>query len=605
MFSKRLAALASERSARFLIPLALVLMLPALSTGYVLDDLLFAAMKDAPPELPGLARGPFELYDLTSRSLEKLALRQEGGDLPWYTDPAYRISFFRPLSSLSLWLDLSVSPHSGLFAHLQSFAWFALFLVALHRLYRRVSVAPLVAGLALLLACVDEAHAVSVGWIANRNAVMSVAIATIAMLLYVRGRMEGDRRAAFASPFVFGIALFTGEMAVSIVAYVFAYAVCLDRASVKDRIVSLLPFATTIVLWRIVYRALGFGVHGTGLYVDPLASPARFAVAVVEYVPTLLMCQFTPVQADMTFLVPPAQKASVFALGAICTALVLAIVIPLLRKSAVARFAALGTLVACLPLASTEPANRVMLPVGIGGCLLTAELLHAIREGTQDPARPLLGRWPYRIIGGLTLATHLVLAPLTVPVWAYFPALFDVHSRHATRSLDAIDGLPSKTLVIVHAPDFFFANWAPIFRHAEGRPIAARMRVLAETTDSIEVERLDDRTLRIRDTNGLVRGLMADIVRDPGVPIPVGFRRQTSDMTLEVTAVGEDGKPTEIVCRFARPLEDPSFVFVRWTPQGYERLDLPAVGETVELAGVPPESLLSYRYVPPPAAAPR
>src|SRR5262249_5455331 len=154
-------ALASPRAVRALIPIALVLMLPALATGYVLDDFLFRAMKDAPASLSGLARDPFHLYDLTGRSDALLALRQEGGDLPWYTDVAYRISFFRPLSSLSLWIDLALSPRSGLFAHLQSFAWFAVLLGALHRLYRRLATSPFVAGLALLLACVDETHAIS------------------------------------------------------------------------------------------------------------------------------------------------------------------------------------------------------------------------------------------------------------------------------------------------------------------------------------------------------------------------------------------------------------------------------------------------------------
>ncbi len=598
MRTKLAAALASPRSFRVLIPLALALMLPALASGYVLDDLFFRAMKEAPAELPGLARGPFELYDLTSRSPEKLALRQEGGDLPWYTDPNYQVSFFRPLSSLSLFVDLSISPRSAVFAHLHSFAWFVLLLVALDRLYRRAASAPFVAGLALLLACVDEAHAISVGWVANRNAIMAVALGTLALSLYVRGRMENDRRAALAAPFVFGVALLSGEMAITLLAYVFAYAVCLDRAAWKGRLASLLPFAGVVVAWRVAYKALGFGVHGTGLYVDPLATPARFAVALVKYVPTLIMAQFTPIPADATYLVPPEQKASVFVLGAICALLVAAFAMPLVRKSPVARFAALGTVLACIPLASTEPANRVMLPVGIGGSLLAAELLHAIAEAKKDPSRPLLGRMPYRAIGGLTIATHLVLAPLTAPLWAYFPALLDVHSRNASRSLDELGSLEGKTLVLVHAPDFFFANWAPIFRYAEGLPLASAVRVLAETTDSVEVTRVDDRTLRIRDENGLVRGLMADIVRDPLVPLEVGFTRRTRDLTLEVTAASVDRKPTEIVCRFTRPLEDASLLFARWTPRGYAPFELPAVGGAVALEGVDPASLVTYRYQP-------
>jgi hypothetical protein len=591
-------ALASPRSVWLLVPLALALMLPALGTGYVLDDLLFRAMKDAPAELPGLARDPFHLYDLTGRSDALLALRHEGGDLPWYTDVSYRISFFRPLSSLSLWVDLALSPAAAWLAHLHSFAWFAVLLVALHRVYRRLATSPFVAGLALLLAAVDEAHATSVGWIANRNAILSVALASCALALFVRGRQDRDRRAAIAGPLVFGVALLGGEMAVAVGAYLVAYAVFLDRDGWKGRLAALAPYGVVLVGWRAVYNLLGHGVRGTGFYVDPVATPGRFAGAIVKHVPTLIMAQLTPIQADMTFLVPSSQKASVLALGAICAALALAVALPLLKKSAVARFATAGMVLACLPLASTEPANRVMLPVGIGGCLLTAELLAAIAAARRESPRPTLGRAPYAIVSALAVATHLVLAPLTTPLWAYFPALFDVHSRNAARSLDALGDLGGRTLVLVHAPDFFFANWAPIFRHAEGLPLPARVRVLAETTDAIEVDRLDDRTLRIRDANGLVRGILSDIVRDAEVPIPVGFVRHVSDVDIEVTEVGPDRKPRAIVCRFARPLEDPSHLFAHWTPRGYAPFALPAVGATVPLAGVDPRSLPSYRYTP-------
>ncbi len=576
--------------------IALVMMLPALAIGYVLDDLFFAAMKAAPPELPGLARGPFNLYDLTGRSAELLAARREGGDLPWYMDAGYRISFFRPLSSLSLWLDLSVSARSGLFAHLHSLAWLALLIVTLHHLYRRLASTPFVAGLGLLLFAVDEAHAVSAGWIANRNAVMSMALAVLSFLLFVRGQRDDDRRAALASPLVLGAALLSGEMAVTIAAYFFAYMALLDDRPWSRRIAALAPAAVVIVAWRVAYNMLGHGVHGTGYYIDPVASPGRFLLAAARYVPVLLQSQFTPVQAELTLFTPPAFKAPFYTLAAFSTFLLVLVVLPWARGHRVARFACVATLLACVPLASSEPSNRLMLPLGPAGCLLTAELLAGIWAARKDPQKPLLSRLPYRIVGGLAVITHLVIAPLTLPLWAFFPSLFDVHSRHASRSLDRVGEFAGKTLVIVHTPDFFFSNWIPIFRLAEGRSLPGAVRVLGESTDPITVTRPSDRTLTIANPRGFVRGVMADIVRDPEVPLTVGSSQRTSDLTIEVTAVDATRKPTEIVCRFAAPLDDPSRAFVRWTALGYAPFPLPAVGETVTLEGVDPKSVFAYRY---------
>jgi hypothetical protein len=90
--------------------------------------------------------------------------------------------------------------------------------------------------------------------------------------------------------------------------------------------------------------------------------------------------------------------------------------------------------------------------------------------------------------------------------------------------------------------------------------------------------------------------MMADILRDPAEPLRVGSTWRTSDLTIEVLSVDAESKPTEIVCRFATPLDDPSRVFVRWTPGGYAPFVLPRVGETTTLEGVDPQSLTAYRH---------
>ena len=55
-------------------------------------------------------------------------------------------------------------------------------------------------------------------------------------------------------------------------------------------------------------------------------------------------------------------------------------------------------------------------------------------------------------------------------------------------------------------------------------------------------------------------------------------------MTLTVTAVSAIGDPTEFSCRFSVPLEDSSLLWTRWEDDRLVPLELPAVGEGVELS---------------------
>src|SRR6185369_9626084 len=71
----------------------------------------------------------------------------------------------------------------------------------------------------------------------------------------------------------------------------FAYALLLDRSSQKERIWSLMPYLGITVVWRVMYRALGYRVLHSGLYFDPLHEPRSFLFALIERVPVLLFSQ--------------------------------------------------------------------------------------------------------------------------------------------------------------------------------------------------------------------------------------------------------------------------------------------------------------------------
>jgi hypothetical protein len=41
-----------------------------------------------------------------------------------------------------------------------------------------------------------------------------------------------------------------------------------------------------------------------------------------------------------------------------------------------------------------------------------------------------------------------------------------------------------------------------------------------------------------------------------------------------------DGRPAEILARFVRPIDDPSWLWLHWRARGYEPFPIPAIGES-------------------------
>ena len=97
---------------------------------------------------------------------------KEAGVLPWLASESLRLSFWRPVSSLSHQLDYRLFGDTAWLMHLESVLLYALLAFLTARLYARLVEPRWVGGLAALLFALDDAHGHAVGWISNRNAVL-------------------------------------------------------------------------------------------------------------------------------------------------------------------------------------------------------------------------------------------------------------------------------------------------------------------------------------------------------------------------------------------------------------------------------------------------
>jgi hypothetical protein len=562
-----------------------ILTLPSLGVGLQLDDypqrliLLRASESDIPPlsvfaTLPG---DPASIRHFMDR-----------GILPWWSAPDLKLAFCRVLSAASLWLDYRLFPDSPLLMHAESLLFFAAMLAALALLYRRLLVPAFpawIAGLAALLYAIDPGHAVPVAWIANRNALLATFFGALALVAHDCWRRDGWRPGAFWSAGCLALALLSGELALGAAAFLFAYAWTIESGGWKRRIGSLRPAGATLLAWGTYYRLAGFGTRGSGMYLDPLTSPAVFAAAFLRRVPLLLLGQWTPVPADVVALVPPARIGDFAFAGWGVTALLVVVLLPLFRRDRTARFFALGTALALVPSAATTPSNRLLFWIGFGALGLVAQLLGGVVEKADWRLRGAFGRALTATVAGAMLLFHLLLAPFLLVASIGSIRLLGDPVRRAAATLPA--DLSGRDVVVVNAPEYLlYVSFLPSLLPALGKaaqPMPRSLRGLAAGPFPVTVTRLDERTLALHLGGGLFDGLLGRLFRGADRPLPAGHEVEMTGLSARVAALSPDGEPSDVVFRFAVPLEDPSLRWLQWQGPGYVPFTPPAIGQTVTL----------------------
>jgi hypothetical protein len=566
------AWLADRRSTRWLVFLGALLTTPSLRLGFIADDYLHAiVLRHLPVPMP--QRGPFDLFRFATGDPAMARVMMERGQILWTSDVHGRFSFFRPLSAATHVLDYALWPGSPWLMHAQSIAWYALALLAAAGFYRRFVGATWVAGLALFLYAVDHTHAPAVGWIAARNSLIALTLGLPVLTLHDRWRRDGWSVGAWAAPLLLGVALFAGESATAIVAYLVAYEVHLQRGAWREKVRAMLVYAPVIAVWRGVYTLFGHGVSGSGLYLDPARTPLAYLRALPSRLPALLLGEIALPPSDFSILyeyIGPSVARWACAASVLVLALLAAAMAPVWKRDPVARFFATGLVLAALPVCAAFPSDRLLLYVGLGVCGLVAQRL-ALPGGTGAGVA----------VAFLALI-HVVVSPLMM-IGGSSTATYEYSSELADRTIPKDPGVANRTVVLVDPPNDSFAVSLWMMRTARGEPFPAHLRVLASVTSEVTVTREDARSLRVRPANGFVEHEAERMLSDPERPLAKGAVVALAGMSVTVTDATPDQRPAEALFRFDVPLEDPSLVWLRWTRDGYAPWEVPAVGASETL----------------------
>lgn len=570
--------LSAPRADAIIVVLAFVGLLPSLNTGLAADDYLHAVMLDRPCPLPGFQRAPLDIFRFCDPRY--FAQLFEQGIFSWWDDPAARLAFLRPISALTHVLDHELFRLTGPLMHLHSALWALVLLLGVRALYRTLSPDRLTANLALALYALDDARGWLVSWVAARNAAIATAFSVWTLYVHHAGRSRQLRGAPLVGPLLFALALLSGEGSIATCGYLFAYALVIERGPLRARALSLVPYGVVVVLWRVVYRAYGFGAHGSSLYHDPGADPVAFAWAWLTNMPLLVAAQLGSIWSDVSMLlfVTPKLELALWLWSALFIGVVGWLARPQLRAEPLSQYAAIGLLFATIPAVSvTPPMDRLLTWIAIGGSLLLAQLLVPLLcDAAAGRARKLalsallvlnlVGApfLPSRARGNLVMRDSLVRAEAAIP-------------RDAS--------VADKTLVYLNPPLLPYAAYLPIERAASGVPRPRYQHILGIAMTEMRVERLDAYTLRLSQPEGFVRDPISRLMWSRQRPFHEGERIVQADMILTVRSVTDDLRPLSIEAHFARPLEDPSYLWVQWRDTQSQPFVPPALGEQVVLPG--------------------
>lgn len=562
---------ASERKlTAFAFAAGLALSLCTLQLGLIVDD--WAQILRARGQLPQFG-DPWDLYSFTGSGPDAFARLIADGPYPWWTYPHIRLGFFRPLSSALIHFDVSVIGDHVVLWHLHSIAWYLALLGLVFTLYRRVLPAA-AAPLALLFFAIDDAHWMPVGWLANRNSLVAAVPAVAGLLLHLQWREKGWRPGAPLSVLAYAVALCGGESAVGALGYVVMFEVLNVRGeALKTRALALLPLFGVVLCWATTYRALGYGAHGSAIYIDPLAEPFEYLKVAPARVLALLGSVTLGVTSDVWMFLSRGR----IVLCAVGAAGVVLFAVWLRRARARwtepqwvrLRWLLVSACCALVPVAATFPADRLLLMPSIGAAAIVGALLHALWQDTALVAR----------VAKVVLITAHGVA--TLPAWVLNPLFFTVVGDYVERGVtdSALDAQRlAGRVVLLSAPDPVVAMYGSGGRILNGLPAPRSWVCLSYAPYGHRLTRVAEDAFELEVVGGaMLETVMEQLMRSAQFPIAAGFTTRQGGLEVRVLEA-TDGHPSKLRVTLLEPVE-----VVEWRDGRLQHFQLPPVGESRDL----------------------
>lgn len=539
--------------------LGILLTSPSLWTGLWADDIGQAEFLLA--KLDGRSgEAWWEMFKLAERNPAKIF----GGGYPWWTASDLSVSFFRPVTVATHYLDYALWPTSPMLMHAQNIAIFGLVCIAAFSLFRHAERDARVATIAGLIYVCSYIHWSAVSWVANRNALLATLFAILAIRCYWRGRTEHHVLLRVGAPILLVLSLLSAEVGVATVAFVLGFELVQARDAWSRRVVAASTMLVPVILWRIGYNALGCGAIASGAYLDPVRSPTGF----LEEVPFRLM-------VELAFLITPLRaiwiggltSSAIWAIGVLLTLSGLAFVLLIVRCRAATLRWGVPAVLSLLPLVASLPGER----------LLTISLLGFAPLAAHGLVR-CMDLWRH----GARVQPTLLAAPLVVSLFVVSPAVLVLGAHDSSFGQAAATTAPGldigsdeevghRSLVVVAAPTLEAVRGIGLARARAGKKLPLFTLTLGVGPDPV-AERVGCCSVEVSDDQGLFLEPLSRFFRGPQRPFAVGDRVKTLAFEASIVEV-RDGYATRVLFDFGQSLDSGRLVFVGWQQGDFRRWD--------------------------------
>ena len=564
----------SRLEAVILLLIGVVVFMPSLTTPFLLDDYLHVSMLEG--TFPA-KRSAFDLYDFINDTDRPVLVAR--GLLPWWSHPHLQVRFFRPLASALRWADHQAFGTRPLPLHLHSLAWWVLAVLAARRLFRR-ALSPRAARIALIAFALAPCHALPLGWLANREALISLALGTVALGAHLRWREGGGLRWAVLGAAGFSASLLAGEYGLGFAGYVLAREIVERGRPLVRRALGLATFALPAAGYLLVRALLGYGSYGSGFYADPFSETATFLREVPRRLGTLLVEGWFSLDNDtLTAATPGWLLALVVALAAALLYLPLRRAYRALdagRRSMVA-WLSLGSVLALPPMVAVMPSPRLLGASMLGVAVAVGMLLDHAWFGAPAPAPERRGARELAGLAALALGfAHLVHAPVTSwLVGQSFRETAASFREHVEELRARLGDMRDAEIGVLRA--FGSSFFLPFALDERGKP-PLRWRILAQTGHALVLAR-DAHTLDIvvPEDAALFPPGVGNLFLPASSRLAAGTVIHVPGMRVTILEVGREG-PRAARFRLDRRLDASSLVWLTEGRAGFAQAELPQIG---------------------------
>ncbi len=567
--------LSRPRSTRFLLSGAALIMVPTLFAGFFFDDYVHLLTLRGEETVAA----PFDLFCFARGNADALYPFLNSGPYPWYTLPDLKLHFFRPLSSATMVLDHQLFGETAFLYHVHSLLWYVLLVWGVVLLFRR-HMTPGLASLCGLLYLLDDGHLLPALWWSNRNAIVAAAPALLGLVAHLRWREDHWRPGLPLSLLGYGLGLLGGETALGIFGYLIAYEMTCPRTPWYDRVRALSPAGLLAVAYLLVYKTANFGVHGSGVYLDPIAEWRTYLAAAPTRLTELLGIQFFSLPSELSVVSNP--LGTLLLAAAFLLTLVLGAGLVRLWKFCdkderrLLLWMGLGSFIASLPVLATFPSGRLLLLPSIGGCVWIGLF---ISKGLQL-ARARETRF-VRLLAGVFVVLHLAVPPLHwIGASIAIPTIIHA-SKDAFREIEINPKTaPTQRVIALFAADPYTGFYPLVMRQYLGYPNPRSWQTLSLAPFDHEITRTAPHQFEVHVLGGeLLSTPFERLMRSDQYPYQPGEVVTLQGFTITILETGAWG-PSRFRLTMDEPLESPAYTFLAWQDGRLSPITWPAVGES-------------------------